>query len=163
MKKSGELEIYLHREEARLNFNTALLGITFAVFTLVATISPEIFRDNGFLTLQIVLAIPLFVASILARSKSLATPGRDAWDKLSFINFIIAYSFLINAIGIILAVLVSHVAVFTFFGINVLSSIIYSTVQVTQDNYPIKKALLKDAAFIILIIFLGLLPGLGMY
>ncbi len=159
-KKDVPLEVHLQREEARLNFNTALLGISFTIFTLIATINPKLFQGDWFLTIQLVLTIPLFVASIFARSRALATPGKDAWDKLSFLNFVFAYSFLINSIGIILSILISPIVVFIFFGVNVLCSIMYSVVQVKHDKIPLKQVVIKDLTFIILIVLLGLIPAL---
>ena len=84
-----------------MNINHWLLGACFTFFTFIIAINPDLFKENIFLAVQLTLAIPLFITSILARGKTAYTKHFKKWNRYAFISFIFAYIFLINVIGII--------------------------------------------------------------
>src|SRR3990172_11101333 len=106
--------------EAKLNANLWLLGVCFTLFTLIITINPAMLRDNPFLSLQLTLAIPFLMSSIFVRTKLMYSENPRFWDNYGFINFIIAYSFLVNVIGLLLSTMVSVNTGMAFFFFNII-------------------------------------------
>jgi hypothetical protein len=77
---------------------------------------------------------------------------------LGYITFLLAYTFLINSIGILLMTLLSFWIVAIFYSINILSALAYSAIEISYDRSKIKERVVKDLFFIALIVLLGILP-----
>ncbi|MEK7447387.1 MAG: hypothetical protein AAB632_01110 [Patescibacteria group bacterium] len=150
--------------DTRVHMNIAYLLVVFTIFTLLITLTPELLKEDAFLSVQIVLAIPLLFSSIFARSRSVYV-GKDTrlWKTYGFLCFLIAYTFLVNSVGILLAVFSSSGIVLIFFIANLILSSTYSFLEVRERREKMKERLWKDTIFIAIIIFLGLLPALGVY
>jgi hypothetical protein len=144
-----------------ITLNT-LLAICFTVFTLVVTIQPGLLR-NTFLSLQLILSIPLLISSIHARIKMSYNRDAKKWDQFGFITFIIAYSFLINSVGILLGYFVGASIIITFFIVNIILAVIYSAIKVSYDSREYHKRIIEDGMFVLLLLLLGMLPALGVY
>ncbi|HLC73947.1 MAG TPA: hypothetical protein VJH20_04905 [Candidatus Nanoarchaeia archaeon] len=159
MKKDKSLFLNKSKSDSRVLINVTLLGICFTLFTLIITIKPELLQKNLNLTLQLVSAIPLFMASSFARSKLGYTKDANKWNNFGFTTFLIAYSFLINVVGILLISLTSILVGLIYFSVNIATSIGYSMTDIAYDRKRLTERIVKDLAFILIIIFLGILPN----
>ena len=146
----------------RLRINLTLLAVCFTAFTFMAANKPSLLKENFLLATQITLAIPFLITSSFARTKEIKPKLSKLWNKIGYINFIIGYSFLINTIGIMLAVLVSVWVSIIFFITNILMSVIYSYIEFRHGGDSLSSRLLKDGFFILMLIILGIIPSLGM-
>ena len=146
----------------KLNVNLWLLGVLFTVFTFLIATNAQILRDNNLMAFQLTAAIPLMLSSIFARQR-LAYAGKreKQWYDYGFITFILAYGFLINSIGIMMAFLINIKVSMLFFSINIINPLFYSYMEIMDDRGKIKSRIYKDLFFIIIIILLGVLPSLG--
>ena len=158
-----EAEKNILKSRARLKVNLTLLGICFTIFTFIIAVNPSLFKNNIFLASQLTIAIPLFITSIFARTKLGYSKKPKIWDKYGFITFMIAYSFLIDVIGILLSTLVNLNIGIIFFAVNIISALTYSFVEIKEDKAKIKSRIKKDLIFILILVFGGILPSLGVY
>ena len=158
MFKNNEL-----KSHNRILTNLTILGICFTAFTFLIGIKPEILESNKFLSLQLTLAIPFFITSILARTKQTDNKTYKIWNNLGFATYIIAYSFFVNVLGILLSTFVSIFVSMLFFITNILLALVYSYIEVKYNKYEIRSRLIKDGYFILILIFFGMLPALGFY
>jgi hypothetical protein len=164
MKKhllSEESYLVQTKAKARQQLNTALLGISFTVFALVITLKPELIKDE-ILSIQLVLAIPLIISSIFARIRLSYAHSEKRWELFGYGTFIIAYSFLINTMGILLASVVSLTAALGFFAVNIVAAILYSAIEISYSRKEILERVVKDAVFFGLVTALGILPSLAL-
>ena len=158
-----EFELNKIKEESRLMINATLLGICFTAFTFLIALNVDLLKGNLLLTLQLVCSIPLFMTSLLARSKASYTLGRRGWKKLGFVTYLLGYAFLINVIGMFLISFIFLTVGLIFYVMNIGLAITYSTIEVIQDNFRFKERLVKDLTFILILVLLGILPSLGVY
>jgi len=158
-----EAEKNILKSKSRLKVNLTLLGICFTIFTFIIAVNPSLFKANLFLASQLTIAIPIFITSIFARTRLGYSKKPKIWNKYGFITFMIAYSFLINVIGILLSTLVSLSMGMVFFVMNIISVLTYSYVEIKEDKAKIKSRVKKDLIFILILIFGGILPSLGVY
>jgi len=152
------IEVIQAKAKSKMEINLWLLGIVFTLFTLIITINPDLIRQNNFLSLQLVLAIPLLCSSIFARSKLGHSQKVNLWETYGYLTYILAYSFLINVVGIFLSVLVNLQIGLVFWIGNILSALIYSLLEIIGDKEKIGSRIPKDLIFIIIIIMFGILP-----
>jgi len=80
--------------------------------------------------------------------------------RFGFITFIIAYGFLINSIGMMMAYMISVKVSMLFFLINIINPLTYSYMEIKDKEETFKSRFYKDALFIGIIVFLGILPSL---
>ncbi len=146
------------KSEARSNINLWLLSICFTLFTFIVAVNPKLLQENPFLSLQLTLAIPLLMTSIFARTKLAHTHRIRLWEEYGFITFIIAYGFLLNVVGILLAMLVNTQIGIIFFVANIFSALVYSGVEVIEQRSKLMSRIYKDLFFIFILFFLGILP-----
>jgi len=158
-----ESELIVSKARARIDINIALLSISFLLFTLIVTIKPEILSDNILLAAELTLTIPLLITSALARTKNIAYVKKDIWNNFGFITYILAYSMLINVIGMFLSSIVNIQICVIFFGMNILMALIYSVVELIENKVKLSSRFYKDALFILILVFGGVLPSLGIY
>ena len=163
MKEDKEFLINRIKEDNRIRINVTLLGICFTLFTFLIAFNPDLLKNNTFLTLQLVCAIPLFMTSLLARTKASYNLGNKTWKNLGFATYLLGYAFLINVVGIFLISFVSALAGMVFFIVNILSALIYSAVEVAYDKGELKERVVKDLVFILILVLLGILPALNIY
>ncbi|MFT4261606.1 MAG: hypothetical protein ACMXX9_04205 [Candidatus Woesearchaeota archaeon] len=143
--------------KTKIDINRSLLAVTFTIFVLIITLDANLLKENIYLTIQLPATIPLLIVSIFSRSKVSGSRKPHLWEGLSYIGFIVGYSFLINIIGIILFDKVSMLASTIFFLINIITEAIYSAISIL-DGTDIKKRLLKDIIFFSIIFFGGIIP-----
>jgi len=146
----------------KLNVNLYLLAILFTVFTFLIATNAQLLRDNNLLAFQLTAAIPLILSSIFARQRLACASKREKeWHTYGFITFILAYGFLINSIGMMMAYMISVKVSMLFFLINIINPLTYSYMEIRDKEESFKSRFYKDAFFIGIIIFLGVLPSLN--
>src|SRR3989344_5071393 len=128
MYKKQQLVINKAKSDGKIEISCTLLAICFTIFALIISINPKLFLQNSILTLQLTLAIPLFISSLFARDKLAYTENSERLDNYGFFIFIIAYSFLINTVGLLLSSVLSVTVSTVFFSVNILLALLYSCV-----------------------------------
>jgi hypothetical protein len=156
-------EIISRKARDRLDLNKTFLTICFSVFTFIIALNPDLLKENLFLSIELTLAIPLFLTSLFARSKLAYAEKTKLWENYGFITFVLGYAFLINIIGILLSLFINLNVGMLFFGMNIISPLIYSTLEVIENKSKLKSRIIKDLFFILLLIFGGILPSLKIY
>lgn len=160
LKKSESIK----RADLKLEFSYLLLATAFTLFTFIISLNSALVKSNIFLSLQLSLSIPLYFGSIFARAKlNSITKKLIIWERFGFFTFILAYGFMINVIGILLAKLVSINIGLLFWLTNIVSALSYSFLEIYSREANFTSRLLKDMFFIGIIIFFGILPTLGIY
>jgi len=144
------------KSNARLFMNTALIGVAFTVFALLVGLTSNTLIRNEILTMQLVLSIPFLLTSTLANSKLSYTLHERHWDTLGWSCFIIGYGFLLNVVGIFVYFLLGFLPAFGFFVVNILLMMIYSSVQISYDRHSIRRRIMKDLVFVIIILVFGI-------
>ncbi|MGV8169041.1 MAG: hypothetical protein ACP5N3_03215 [Candidatus Nanoarchaeia archaeon] len=147
----------------RLDINLWMFSVAITIFVFILAMNPDILRTTFTLPIQITCAIPLFITSIFARSKLLHAKKPDMWESYGAATFLLGYAFMVNIIGILLATFINLHIGLIFFLFSILISLIYSVLDVIEDDYKWKRRLLKDGGFILLLILGGILPSLGYY
>ena len=145
-----------------MHINLGLLSASITFFIFSVTINHDLLKNNLFLALQITLAIPLFITSIMARVKLAYTPHFKKWGRYGFITFILGYAFLINTIGLLLSNIINLRIGMVFFGVCIVSDLIY-TIMGSLEKKNWIKSLYKDLLYILILIFGGILPSMGVY
>lgn len=151
---------YRKKSAVRVEVSLALLAISFTIFTFIATLNPNLLKENLFIALQLTLAIPLIITSIFVRSKLTYTRKTKLFANYGFYTFILSYTLLINSIGLMLNVVISFHAALVFFLANIVGAIIYSYLDITENKGKLSQRLKKDWIFILGVILLGILPSL---
>ncbi len=151
------------KTDTRNLIDVTLLGICITLFGLVATIKPEIISSNPFFTLQLVLAVPFFMCGLLARIKEAVYSDSHRWTKLGFISFTIAYGFFINSIGLLLSFISAVYISLVFLGVNTALTLVRASIVVSYKPQNLKRRIFREIVHISLIVFLGVLPILGVY
>lgn len=159
MKRVESYESIRDKQE----INRLLFGIAFSLFTFIAALNPNLLKSSLFLPLQLTLAIPLLLSSIFARSRMIISSNKEKWEEYGFITFLISYTFLVNVVGILLSLLIDTTLSMAFFGINILTSLVYSGMRVGERTSTLSSRFKKDLTFIILIVLGGILPSLKFY
>jgi len=151
----------LHEQvSSRLMINTRLIGVAITIFVLIITLRSEILTENKIITYELVLAIPFLLSSSLARSKLGYSSHPMKWNWLGWITYIIGYALLLNVVGIIVAFYLDVNLSILFFIVNWILCIVYSLIEISYKKERLKERLFKDSFFILLQLFLGLLPAL---
>jgi hypothetical protein len=153
-------ELFKRKSSSKLAVNVRLIGVAFMIFVFIITMRPQIF-DKQIIAFQLILSIPFLLTSALSFSKLSYTQQAKQWDFLSWVTFLIGYTFLLNVVGIIVAVFLSRVMAMVFFVVNWILSLTYSYVDVYPNKKLYRKDVFKNAFFILLQIVLGVLPALG--
>ena len=148
------------KASTRIALNRSLLAIIIGVFFLIINLREELLFQK-ILTIQLILAIPLFITSILSYSKMGYSNEIKKWNILGYITFIFAYAFLLNVIGILLGNIVGVTIALIFFASSWILALTYSFVDISYDKSVIKERIIKDSLFISIQIIFGVLVVLG--
>ena len=156
--KKGRTE----RAHVKIEVNLVLFATAFTIFTFIGVAHPELLQSSSALSLQLTVAIPLIGGSTFARSK-LVTYERDAdaWERYGFLTFLLGYSFLVNSVGIMLALFTRPNIAIAFFILNFVLAITYSVMEVAGGDDTIWSRASKDSLFIAICVIGGILPVLG--
>lgn len=151
------------KAKLRLAINQTLLAVCFTLFTFIVAVNSSLLKENILVAIQLTLAIPLLTSSLFARSNLPYAENKKVWNNYGFITFLIAYGFLINLVGILLSTITTFRIGMVFFGANIFLALMYSSLEIYENRAKLKSRFIKDLAFILLIVFLGILPSLGVY
>lgn len=151
------------KSNARLNINLYFLSIVFTVFALIVSIKPDLLKESLIITVQLTFSIPLLISSIFARSKLAYTDKLQLWEEYGYFIFVLSHAFLINTLGILIALLVDKDIAIAFLVFNIVSAAIYSIFEIIEKPSKLRTRIIKDLYFAILIIVGGILPSLGVY
>ncbi len=157
---------YHKKGETRLTLNARMMGINFTIFILLISINSSILRVDQFLTMQLILSMPFLYTSSLARSRMSYTSHpvqEQRWDILGWLTFLIGYTFTLDCIGLLTAHYVAPYLAIVFFVANWILSISYALIEIWNDPKYWTERVVKESAFIVLQVFFGLLPALGLY
>lgn len=147
--------------EKHINVNLWLISLSFTIFTFISVIRPELLKDNVLLAIQLTLSIPLMMSSVFARQRIFDTVKKiKEWYDYGTITFVLAYGFLVNSVGIILCSILGFKIALIFFLANIISSIVYSYMEVREDSSNLKSRIYKDLFFLSIVVLLGILPCL---
>jgi hypothetical protein len=163
MKEDKSVIFNSNKQANRILIGVTLLAICFTLFTFLMAFNPDLLKENTFLTLQLVCAIPLFMTSLLSRTKASYTTNQPVWKHVGFFTFILAYAFLINVIGLFLISSISLIIGLIFFVTNIVLALGYSFIEVVYENFPVKERLIKDLTFILVLVLMGILPAISFY
>jgi len=144
----------------RLTINSFMMGSVFFIFTLIWTLSPE--RFSPIIIAQLVFSIPLLFVSSLAYSKIAYWKETKLWDSLGWFTNNIANIFLLNVVGLMVAQMFIHMALF-YFGLIIFLMFIYSAINVIYKRNAFKEKLFKFLFIVAGLTFGGILPILGAY
>ena len=152
------------KARTKIDVNLVLLATAFTVFTFIGLVNTDLLRENVPLSLQLTLAIPFLSSSIFARSKLVASDrASDEWERYGFFTFIFGYSFLVNAVGLMLAAFTRPGIAVIFWLLNIVSALIYSLLEVSGKESTLGSRAYKDAVFIVLVLLGGIFPALGWF
>ncbi|MEK6898677.1 MAG: hypothetical protein AABW79_01105 [Nanoarchaeota archaeon] len=151
------------KSESHVEVNLALLALVFTIFTLLITIKPSVLQQDNFLVIQLVLTIPLFMTSTLARLQLITLGQAKRLKDLAHVSFLVAYSFLINVIGILLNIFTSYQISLLFFAVNIFMALIYSLVLANHSKEHFWKKLGEDAYFFVSLLVLGIFHIMGIW
>lgn len=152
-----DLVISLNRARIRMMINSMLLGATVSMFSLVASLQGKLLRDNVWLAIQIVLAIPLFATACITSALERKKETERIWYNFSWFNFIIGYAFAFNSIGIIISAITSVLVGMVFFATSISLFLFYSLLLILVEGRDIKERIVKDSIFIIIQLVMGVL------
>lgn len=161
MGKEAELELNHKESESKNLVNVTLLGICFTIFTFILSIRPELLTKNYIIAVQLICSIPFLMSAILARSKSSYTIGVHKMQTFGYFTYVLGYTFLLNVIGLLTIYFISIQIGLIFFAVNILAALSYSVVSIVDGKSTWKRRLIKDLAFITIILILGVLPAFG--
>ena len=82
---------------------------------------------------------------------------------MSLISFTIAYGFFINSIGLLLSFITVAYVSMAFFAVNTLLTLVRAGIVISYNPAELKRRMSREVIHILLIIFLGVLPALGLY
>ena len=154
-------EVVKRKSATKLSINIRLIGVTFVIFTFIIAIKPQIFIAKKILALELIMAIPFLLTAALSFSKLAYAPHSKEWDWLSWACFLVGYTFLLNVVGIIVAIFISVPMAILFFVVNWVLSIVYSYADVYPNTVLMRKDVFKNLVFIGLQLILGVLPAIG--
>jgi hypothetical protein len=149
------------KSSSKLAITVRLIGVSFVIFVFIVTIRPQILFQDQLVTLQLILSIPFLLTAALSFSKLSYSPLSKEWDFMSWLTFLIGYTFLLNIVGIIVAASLSLTLAIIFFITNWILSLAYSYVDAKPDGRMSKKDIFKNIFFMLLQVFLGVLPAMG--
>jgi len=144
------------KASSRIALNTRLIALTFSIFFLTINLRQELFSQKIVL-LQLILAIPLLLTSTLAYSKVSYRERTNRWEILSWITFVLGYSFLLNIVGILVGNIAGVLLATIFFVASWILTLTYSLIDISYNKSVIKERLVKDGIFILIQLTFGLL------
>ncbi len=151
------------RSEFRLLINISLFSACIGALFFILTLRPDILSSTLFLPTQISLAVPFILSSLFSRARLGFTRKPEIWKGFAFATFLIGYTFIINSLGILLGLFVDPRVAMLFLMTNIALAVMYSILEVREHPAEIGSRIFKDLAFILLVLFGGLLPALGIW
>ena len=152
-----KVEIVISKVNTKLMINSMLLGAMVSMFFLVASLQPEIFKENYLLSIQMVLAIPFFVTACISSTYMGKKINKKLWYNFGWFTFIVGYAFTLNSIGIIISTITSIWIGVIFFASSITLSLSYTLFLVILEDKNPRERIVKDIFFIILLFGFGVI------
>lgn len=146
----------------RVALNRSLLAMIVGVFFLTINLTPGLL-EKKILAFQLIIAMPLLVTSVLAYSKIGYHYRTERWNWLGWATFTIAYAFILNVVGILIAQIIGAAAALVFFAASWVCMMFYSGIDISYHQSKIRQRILKDGLFVIIQILFGVLVVLELY
>lgn len=144
------------KSNTRININSMLVGVAATVLFVIASISPEILKEEFWLALQLVLIIPLLITSSLAYSKLGYKKEANKWNTFAWLCFIIGFAFMINSTAILMSSLGLPIIGAALILVNFLLTIIYAIFDHKYGEGSILEEVTKYFIFFVIQIVFGL-------
>ncbi|GEM_PF-5052012 len=161
-KEQINLMLRQGKSNDRILMNTSLIVVAFTAFALIVTLQSQIFVAHNILAMQLVLAIPLLLTSTMANSKLAYTKHETHWETLAWATFIFGYGFLLNVLGILIALLIGLFPASLFFLVTIILTFLYSAVEISYNRNALSRRLTRDLIFILVLFIFGILPILAL-
>lgn len=157
MKKKEEDAFKINSQKAgvRISINSTMIGVLFFVLTFIMTNNYQQF--NFFVIVQLILAIPLLFVSILAYSKIAYWKETRLWDTFGWITSNLGNDILLNAIGLMSALISKSLAI-AYFSLILFLMLIYSILNIKLAPFMFKQKAYKFLFFFLVVFFGGILP-----
>ena len=153
--KSGMFSVNAHKASSRMTINSFMIGGLFVILTIIWTLSPE--RFGLIILSQLVLAIPFLFLSILFYIKSISSDEYGAWDAFAWFTNNVGNIFVLNAIGLMTAIVYPILAIM-YFCLTVILMSIYSFINVRYEPESAIEKLFKFLFFVFVMILGGIFP-----
>lgn len=144
------------KAEARLHINSFLLGGIFTVIALLLTLSIE--KVSFAMLIELVLAIPLIFFASLSYAKLGYERQHKIWDNFGWITNNLGYLLFLNSTGLIIAAFFFKSVAHIYFGLLIILSIVYYTLNIVSQPGTLKEHLSKLILFLIAIVVGGIIP-----
>lgn len=161
-KEQIDLMLRQGKSNDRILMNTSLIVVAFTAFALIVTLQSQIFVAHNILAMQLVLAIPLLLTSTMANSKLSYTKHEAHWETLAWGTFVFGYGFLLNVLGILIALLIGLFPAALFFLVTIILTFLYSAVEISYNRNALSRRLTRDLIFILVLFIFGILPILAL-
>jgi len=148
-----------NRSSMEVAISSRLLGIVITIFILILTIKSELLAYK-IMAIQLVLAIPFVIGAMISSSKILTHQTLKRYVIINRICSSAASAFIFNTIGLLISKYVSLTIGVLYFIVFIL--ILLEFIFIDLDKSDIKNKLIHEILIILLMIFFGLLPTLGL-
>lgn len=144
------------RIKTRISLNVMFMGVCITSLFFISGFNANLLRENLYLVLQLVSAIPLLFSSVLLMNAATTSTNRGIFIHYSNAFQTIGYAFVTNAIGILVALLTVGWVAHIYFILNIIAPLVYSTLRIKYDHESFYQRARKDIIFILIIIFFGI-------
>lgn len=144
------------RIKTRISINVMFIGVCITSLFFISGFNANLLKDNLYLVLQLVSAIPLLFSSVLLMNAATTSSNRGIFIHYSNAFQTIGYAFVTNAIGILVALLTVGWVAHVYFLLNIVIPLTYSTLRIKYDKQKLFQRARKDLVFILIIIFFGM-------
>ena len=155
MEKKRIFRTNPQKASARVAINSFMIASLFVVLSIILTLGSRSFPPIAMA--QLVLAIPFLFVSSLAYAKIGYWNETKLWDMFGWFTNNFGNVFILNAIGLMVAITHKPIA-FVYFAITVVLMFFYSFVNVIYAPYLLREKMLKFLLFFIVLFFGGIIP-----
>jgi len=155
--KTADIE---RRSNMEVAIDSRLLGVAITIFILILTIKFELLSYT-IMTAQLIMALPFLMAAMMSNSKIVNPRTLKSYHVINRTTSAIAFAFLFNTLGLMVAKYISFTIGIIFFVIFIV--LLVALIFIDLDKSTIKNKLMTEILMIALMISLGLLPALGYY
>jgi hypothetical protein len=142
--------------ESRLHINSFLMGSIFTVLTIIWAFSSD--KISDITIFQMVLSIPLVFFASLSYAKVGYNRSNKVWYRFGWITNNVGYLLFLNATGLMVATFSSLIIAFVYFGLLIVLSCVYYTLNIISQPGTLKEHLSKMMIFLIIITLGGIVP-----
>ncbi|MFH0831580.1 MAG: hypothetical protein V1886_01805 [archaeon] len=153
---AGKTEEKSTKSNTRININSMLVGVAATVLFIIASINPQILKNEFWLTMQLVLITPLLITSSLAYSKLGYKKEGKKWNTFAWVCFVVGFAFMINATAILMSSLGMLLIGVLLIFVNLLLTMIYAVFDHKYGDGSILEETAKYSLFFIVQIIFGM-------